>query len=100
MGILVALGALLSSSAHGDGDGYVTLAVEERTILRVDRGGSFLEKLRRVCFLPDRHTAGYLFDNFIPGRTWANADGAGYHRIDYAAAAVRVVGRRVPQVAP
>jgi hypothetical protein len=37
MGILVALGALLSSSAHGDGDGYITLAVEERTILRVDQ---------------------------------------------------------------
>jgi len=28
--------------------------------------GSFLEKLRRVCFLPDRHTAGYLFDDFVP----------------------------------
>jgi hypothetical protein len=35
--ILVGLGALLSSSAHGDRDRYVTLAVEERTILRVDQ---------------------------------------------------------------
>jgi hypothetical protein len=35
--ILVALGALLSSSAHGDRNRYVSLAVEERTILRVDQ---------------------------------------------------------------
>ncbi len=45
------------------------------------------------------HTAGYLFDNFIPGRPCANAAGAGYDRIDYAGAAVCVVGRRVLQVA-
>src|SRR6267143_519836 len=42
----------------------------------------------------------YRFDIFIPGRPCANADGAGYHRIDNARATVRVVGRRVPQVAP
>src|SRR5882724_4919322 len=62
-------------------------------------GGSFLEKLRQVWFLHDRHTASYLFCDFIAGRPCAYADGAGYHRIDHAGAALRVVGRRVPQVA-
>src|SRR2546429_5819060 len=61
------------------------------------KGVSFIKKLRRVCFTPDRHTAGYLFNNFIRGRPCANADGAGYHWIDNAAAVVRVMGRRVPR---
>jgi hypothetical protein len=50
-------------------------------------------------FSSDHHTAGYLFDNLVRGQLGANADGVGYHRIDNAGAAIRVMGRRVPQVA-
>jgi hypothetical protein len=75
------------------------MADKSRMMLVNDKGVSFIEKLRRVCFMADRHTAGHLFTNFIRGRPCANADGAGYHWIDDAAAAVRVMGRRVSQVA-
>jgi hypothetical protein len=50
-------------------------------------------------FSSDHYIAGYLFDNLVRGQLGANADGVGYHRIDDAGAAIRVMGRRVPQVA-
>jgi len=58
------------------------------------------EEASLICSLPHRPPAGYLFNNFVRGRLCANADGAGCHRIDHAGGALRVVGRRVPQVAP
>jgi len=56
--------------------------------------------LLQSFFIPHRHTAGNLFNNLIRGQPCANADGAGHHWIDNAAAAVRVMGDEYHKLHP
>jgi len=53
---------------------------------------SFLENLRRVCFLLTAMLLAISLSILSPDSLAANADGAGYHRIDHAGGAVRLWG--------